>query len=85
MGKRGKPVLQLLQQPRARAPPPAGRPGWRVSLRDAEPLGQGSQGAGRGIAKGAQRRQQHGQEDMNPLIGFALAHAEQAPLHHLEA
>ena len=21
---------------------------------------------------------------MNPLIGFALAHAEQAPVHHLE-
>jgi hypothetical protein len=26
-----------------------------------------------------------GQEDMAPLIGFALAHAEQAALHHLEA
>ena len=38
--------------------------------------GQGRQGAGGGIAEGAQRRQQCGQEDMDPLIGFALAHAE---------
>ena len=58
--------------------------GGRVGLRDAEPLGQGRQGAGGGIAEGAQRRQQRGQEDVNPLIGFALAHAEQAPLDHLE-
>ena len=58
--------------------------GGGVGLRDAEPLGQGRQGAGGGIAEGAQRRQQRGQEDVNPLIGFALAHAEQASLHHLE-
>ena len=38
----------------------------------------------RGIAEGAERCQQYGQEDVNPLIGFALAHAEQAPVHHLE-
>ena len=44
-----------------------------------------AQGAGRGIAEGAQGRQQHGEEDVDPLIGLALAHAEQAPLHHLEA
>jgi hypothetical protein len=29
-----------------------------------------------GIAEGAQGRQQHGQEHVNPLIGFALTHAE---------
>ena len=58
--------------------------GGGVGLRDTEPLGEGSQGTGRGIAEGAQGRQQCGQEDVNPLIGFALAHAEQASLHHLE-
>ena len=58
--------------------------GGRVGLRDAEPLRQGRQGAGGGIAEGAQRRQQRRQQDVNPLIGFALAHAEQPPLHHLE-
>ena len=37
-----------------------------------------------GIAEGTQRREQHGEEDVNPLIGFALAHPEQASVHHLE-
>src|SRR5438128_475092 len=46
--------------------------------------GQGREGAGRGIPEGAQRCQQHRQKDMNPLIGFALAHAEQTSLDHLE-
>jgi len=41
-------------------------------------------GNGRGIAQGAQGREQHGQEHVNPLIRFTLAHPEQAPLHHLE-
>ena len=50
-----------------------------------EPLGQGRQGAGRGIAEGTQCGQQYGQEDVNPLIRFALAHAAQAALDHLEA
>jgi hypothetical protein len=50
--------------------------GGCLSHRDAEPLCQGSQGAGGSIAKGAERRQQGGQEDVNPLIGFALDHAE---------
>ena len=58
--------------------------GGRVSLRDAEALRQGRQRAGRGSAAGAQRRQQRGQEDVDPLIGFTLLHAEQASLHHLE-
>jgi hypothetical protein len=58
--------------------------GRRVSLRDAEPLRQGRQGASRGIAKGAERRQECGEEHVHPLIRFALAHAKQAPLHHLE-
>src|SRR6266700_1686530 len=36
------------------------------------------------IAEGAQRREEGGEQDMNPLIRFALAHAEQASLHDLE-
>jgi hypothetical protein len=48
-------------------------------------LGEGRQGTGRGIAEGAQGHQQCGQEDMNPLIGFALSHAEEASLDDLEA
>jgi hypothetical protein len=56
----------------------------RVGLCDAEPLGQGREGACGGIAEGAQRHQQHRQEDMDPLIRFALNHPEQAPLHDLE-
>jgi hypothetical protein len=47
---------------------------------DAELLCQGTKGAGRGIAESAQRGQQH----MDPLIGFALPHAQQVPLYHLE-
>jgi hypothetical protein len=47
-------------------------------------LGEGGQGAGGGIAEGAQRCQQYREEDMNPLMGCALPHAEQAALHHLE-
>ena len=58
--------------------------GGGVGLRDAEALGQGPQGTGGGIAEGAQGREQGGEEDVNPLIGLALAHAEQASLHHLE-
>ena len=42
------------------------------------------QGPGRGIPQRAQRRPQDHQEGMNPLMGFALAHPEQPPLHHLE-
>src|SRR5712691_12035898 len=56
-----------------------------VSLRDTEPLGQCGEGAGGGIAKGAQRREEGGEEDVDPLIGLALAHTEQAPVHHLKA
>src|SRR2546426_10467999 len=41
--------------------------GDRVGLRDAEPLGQGGEGAGGGMAEGTERRQQHGQEDVKPL------------------
>ena len=50
--------------------------GRRVGLRDAEALGQGRERAGGGIAEGAQRCEQHRQQDMDPLIGFALDHAE---------
>src|SRR5262245_25414301 len=56
-----------------------------VSLHDTKPLGQRRQGTSGGIAESAQGRQQRGQEDMNPLIGFALSHAEEASLHHLKA
>jgi hypothetical protein len=58
--------------------------GGRVRLRDAEPLREGAEGTGGGIAEGAERRQQHREEDMDPLVGLALAHAEQASVHHLE-
>ena len=58
--------------------------GGGVGLRDTEPLGEGREGAGGGITEGAERRQQRGQEDVDPLIGFALPHAEQASLDHLE-
>jgi hypothetical protein len=56
----------------------------RVGLRDAEALRQGCEGAGRGIAEGAPRREAGGQEDVHPLTGFALPHAAQAALDHLE-
>ena len=47
-------------------------------------LGQGRQGAGGDITEGAQGSQQHGQEHVDPLMDFALEHAKQASLHHLE-
>jgi hypothetical protein len=56
----------------------------RVGLRDPKALRQSGQGTGGGIAEGAQGHQQHGEQDVNPLMRFALAHAEQAPVHHLE-
>ena len=59
--------------------------GGGVGLRDTEPLGQGRQGTGGGIAEGRRAASSAGKEDVDPLIGFALAHAEQASLDHLEA
>ena len=50
--------------------------GGGVSLRDAEALGEGREGTGRGVAEGPQCRQERGQEGVNPLIGLALTHAE---------
>jgi hypothetical protein len=47
-------------------------------------LGEGGEGAGRGIAEGAEGTQQRRQEDVNPLMGLALPYAEQTALHHLE-
>jgi hypothetical protein len=47
-------------------------------------LGEGRERAGRGVAEGTECRQQRRQEDVNPLIRFALNHPEQAPLHDLE-
>ena len=58
--------------------------GGRVSLRDASALRQGGQRTGRGIAAGAEGCEQDRHEDVNPLIGFALAHAEQTPLDDLQ-
>ena len=46
---------------------------------------QSREGAGGGIAEGTQSSQQCGEESMNPLIGFPLHHAEQAPVDHLES
>jgi hypothetical protein len=73
-----------LAQRRALVPPPARQPQRQHAPPRAEPLRESDQRAGRGIATGAQRCQQDGQKDRDPLIGFALAHAEQAPLDHLE-
>src|SRR5262245_43969251 len=56
----------------------------RVSLRDPKALGQGREGAGGSIAKGAERREQHGQEEVNPLVGFALDHTKESSLDHLQ-
>jgi hypothetical protein len=43
------------------------------------------EGAGRAIAEGVEGGPQCGQQDVNPLIGFALAHAKQTSLDDLEA
>jgi hypothetical protein len=58
--------------------------GRRSPLRDTQPLRQSRQGAVRGIAVGAERSLQRGQQDVNPLMGCALAHPEQASLDDLE-
>jgi hypothetical protein len=50
----------------------------------AEPLRQGRQGASRGIAQGAARRQECREEHVHAWIRCALAHAKPAPVHHLE-
>ena len=39
--------------------------------------------ATRRIPQGPQRVPHHGEQDMNPLRGFGLAHPEQAPMEHL--
>ena len=54
----------------------------RVGFRDAEARRQGGPRAGRGIAPRAPCRPQHGQEHVDPLLGFPLAQATQAPLEH---
>ena len=51
-----------------------------VGLRDAEPLGEGGQRAGGGIAEGTQRGQQRREEDMNPLEFIPLSFWYDAPL-----
>ena len=55
-----------------------------LCLHNTQPLRASCEGTGRGITKGAEHGLQHRQEDMNPLMGCALAHPEQASLHHLE-
>ena len=57
----------------------------RVGFRNTQALGQGSEGTGQGTAKGTQGREQDGQEDVEPLMGFTLPHAEQASLPHLKS
>ena len=42
------------------------------------------EGAGGSIAQGAERREQHGQEEVNPLVGFALDHTEESSLDNLQ-
>jgi len=58
--------------------------GGGVGLRDTASLREGGQRASRGVAEGTECRQQRRQEDVNPLMRFALNHPEQAPLHDLE-
>jgi hypothetical protein len=62
-----------------------GNHGGGVSLRNTEALGPGRQRAGGGLAAGAQDRQQHREEGVDPWMGFALAPAAQAPLDDLAA
>ena len=52
--------------------------GRGVGLCDTEVLGQGHEGAG------GQRREPRWQQGVDPRMGFALDHAEQTPVHHLE-
>ena len=54
---------------------------WASETRAA---GRGPSGTG-GHRRGSAGRQHCGQEDVDPLVRFALAHAEQAALHRLEA
>ena len=60
------------------------RRGHGRHLRDTQPSRESCEGAGGRIAEVAERHEQRRQQDMDPLIGFALTHAEQAPLDHLE-
>jgi len=50
--------------------------GGGISLRHASALGQGRQGANGNITESTQRREESGEQDMNPLIRFALDHPE---------
>ena len=54
-----------------------------VGLRDPEALGEGREGAGGGIAEGTQRCEQHGEEDVNPLIGYFCPTPENVKSAHL--
>src|SRR3954469_8173030 len=45
-------------------------------LRDSQAVRQSREGA---VAETAQRREQRWQQNMDPLVGFALAHAQQPP------
>jgi hypothetical protein len=47
-------------------------------------LGQRQQGASRAIAEAVQGNLQTWQQDVNPLVGLALAHPEQTTLDDLE-
>jgi len=58
--------------------------GGRLRLGHSEALGQLGQGTGGGIPQRPQRRPQDDQEDVDPLMGLALAHPKEPPLHHLQ-
>jgi hypothetical protein len=58
--------------------------GRHIGLRDAKPPGERREGAGGGIAEGAQRSDHHREEHGHSQVGCALAHCAQASLHHLE-
>jgi hypothetical protein len=81
----GRPVMGTRGAARAPAPTGAGAAAHgvtTVAASAAEPRRQGGQRARRGGAAGAPCRQQHREEDRHPLIGCALAHAEDASLAH---
>ena len=58
--------------------------GRRVSLGHAQAQSQLGHRPGRSLPQRAQRRSQHHQEPVDPLMRFALAHPEQPPLYDLE-
>src|SRR5918994_3682882 len=88
----GQCVVPFRHEQKGGALPSDGCGGWggrrllqrrKRPLRDSQLVRQSRERAGGGIAEAAQRREQRRQQDMDPLVGFALAHAEQPPLDPL--